>query len=211
MWGQFFFVRRHLTTDQRSLLFNMITPPVLTSSHVTDMYTYFERSFANHQNWLRNQIKLFGEQWLNSECGQAWKQHIADVDASPMGTANLKFESPESPADLLRWKDSNGIQFTKLQAIEFFKKFLQVVETDDDGTGETIGWLEGDSSDFWLEELMNVALKLILAYVCIEGKVQDCKAASANILITWHRPQPWYDKVVGADGEPSKHLLRGRR
>ena len=67
-------------TDQRSLLFNMIAPPVLTSSQVTDMYTNFERSFANHQNWLRNQIKLFGEQWLSSECGQAWKQHIADVD-----------------------------------------------------------------------------------------------------------------------------------
>ena len=45
-----------------------------------------------------------------------------------------------------------------------------MVETDDDGKGETIGWIESNSFGFWLEELTNVALRLILSYVSIEGK-----------------------------------------
>lgn len=93
-------------------------------------------------------------------------------ECQPRWHFKSKFESPESPSDLLRWKDSNGIQFTKLHDIKFFKKFLQVVETDEDGAGETTGWLEDVSSGFWLEGLTNVALKLILSYMCIEGKVQ---------------------------------------
>lgn len=37
------------------------------------------------------------------------------------------------------WKELNGIQFTKLHAIEFYKKLPRAVETDDDGKRETIG------------------------------------------------------------------------
>ena len=131
------------------------------------MYSYFERTFVGHQNWIRNQVKLFGDQWLNSECGQAWRRQIADI---PIGATNTKFESPESPWDLLCWKGLNGIHFTKLHAIEFYEKFLQVVETDDDRKGDTIGWLECDLSGFWLDELTNAALRLILSYVRVEGK-----------------------------------------
>ena len=69
MWGQLFFVHRHLTIDRRSLPFGKVAPSVLLSSLKTDMYKYFERSFAGHQSWIRNQVKLFGDQWYSFEPG----------------------------------------------------------------------------------------------------------------------------------------------
>lgn len=99
MWGQLFFVQRHLSTDQPSPPSDKTKPSVLLASHKPDMYTYFERSFVGHQNWFRNKMKLFGDQWLNSECGQAWRRQITGAEASLVDTANTKFESPESPSD----------------------------------------------------------------------------------------------------------------
>ena len=55
------------------------------------------------------------------------------------------------------------------------KSFSRSWRRTTNGTGEAIGWLECDSSGFWLEELTNVALRLILLYVYIEGEAEDYK------------------------------------
>lgn len=181
-------------------------------ARTSDMYAYFDRSFIGYQHWIKNQVKLFGDSWLSCECGLSWKRQIIDMRASPLGTTNTKFEFPESPADRLTWKGLNGIQFTKLHVIEFYKMFLQVVETDDDGKGETIGWIESNSLGFWLDELTNVALRLILPYASIEGKHchQDGHASILRLTCI-PRATPRFDQVPRDDRKHEKHHLRHRR
>ena len=108
--------------------------------------SYFERTYSNNQGHLRHQIKQYGEHFLG------WKGVAHTVD--DLGASSVFVDTPTAATDFV-WQ---GIGFTKFHRIDFWKKFLTTSDT-------YIGWLADDNDGFWLDNLTNAALNLILLYV----------------------------------------------
>jgi hypothetical protein len=134
------------------------------------MQSYFERYFLDLQHHFREQVRNLGNYWLQeTEAGIAWSQRIAESEQrGGVGARAVTVDRPTAPDHILRWNEQNGLEFTLHHAVDFYKKILIAVETDNIEAG-TIGWLAMDDDQFWLNNLTNVALELILLYVQAEG------------------------------------------
>ena len=171
-WNQFFLIHRHASTDERSTLFDQLLPNRLLS-HKHELFVYFERTHSNNQNYLRHKIRQYGEHFLNeTAAGKAWRSQLKSL-----GAGSVFVDTPTAPTDLMLWQGLQGIEFTRFHCIDFWKKFLVTCDTEEADEGY-IGWLAGDNDGFWLDNLTNVALKLILLYVQIEGPMPDSVKAT---------------------------------
>jgi hypothetical protein len=171
-WDQFFFAHRYMSADVRAKLLEYIISPALFASggSRSEVRTYYDKCYGRNQEYFRSKVKQYGNFWLHeTEAGQAWRKQLAELDVTTgVGRSSLQVECPKSPQDLLCWQGLKGLEFTKYHASDFYMRYLVAVETEVVDPGYR-GWLADDDSMFWLQNLTDVALRNILAYVVVEG------------------------------------------
>lgn len=113
--------------------------------------------------------------FLESEAGTFWlkarelaNEVRVDTDGTFIGAEDVP--GPTTTQHLLRFNDRPGISWTKMNVIDFYKRYLILLEQEETSTADEscVGWIEKDDG-FWLENLSNVALTCILFWVQIEG------------------------------------------
>lgn len=175
----FFIVYRHMPLDARRSIVAACIPAQLADQAST-LTTYFEKSYDKVLIHYREMIRRYAYFWINeTEAGKAWVSHIRTQEENMVaGTSNI--DQPLTPKDLLEWHGYKGMQFTKMHAIHFYARSLMFCETDNASEGDAyVGWLSGDNNQWWLCNLTNVALELILWYIQHVGPVNEELKTSA--------------------------------
>ena len=184
-WAVFFFLARHMTSSDRTLLVQFLTPLGLRDKY-NDLLAYSNKQFNRNKTWFTDMVKKYGKVYLDSESGKAWLAYRAEADKHPdtiagkyVGESTEHIKGPETVGDLFHFdvdadKENpdptyTGLHWTRYNAIDFYKKFLLLVETEPTGDERLVGWLDNDPDNFWLNALSQVALEAILFYVQHEG------------------------------------------
>jgi hypothetical protein len=166
---QLFFSYRHISTDKRSSLFNLLLPAHLEANR-TELYAYFEKTYTAAQIYYRSRVAEYGRLFLEqTPAGIAWRAWMQELDQqTPLGKHSSLLKQPNSNRDLLEWEGVAGLAWTKFQVIDFFRKFLIGLETEDAPDG-MIGWIANDEDGYWLSAISEVILSHILLFVRTEG------------------------------------------
>ena len=173
-----------MVSADRTQLVQFTTPLSLRDKY-TELLSYSNKQFNTNKTWFTAMVKKYGKVFLESDSGKAWLSYRADAAKLAekgtevyVGDSTTHIVGPETVEDLFHLDVSEradpdpnftGLHWTRYNAIDFYKKYLLLVETEPTEDERLVGWLADDPDNFWLNALSQVALEAILFWVQHEG------------------------------------------
>ena len=207
-WCNYFFLLRVFPTTKQSHenFIRAVCPEHLRNDFST-LFEYSNKQYNNCRTWFKQRTAYFAREFLeNTEAGKAWtlarKRADEYHDEAPgefagASATEAQLEGPQKVLDLFNFMDKPGIQFTSYHMIEFYKKYLLMVEQEEEvpAGSNLVSWMAHDDDDYWRGNLFTVALTAILKYVQIEGRTPGGTKQSGFTAIMDNIDFDWRERV----------------